>query len=75
MKNLVSKLRIEYSDEQQALLIINPDLAFNEGVMIKIRVETLADMDFQHASEFVGSRILLTIPEMRELFKEFLHSD
>lgn len=66
------KLRVEYSEERQALLIINPEVEVNSGILVEIRIDTLKSMDFDQAALFLGQRLLLLIPEMRELFKQYL---
>ena len=69
---LTSKFYIEYSTEQNALLFVNPDQKVRNGVIIKIRLETLNGMSFSEAAAFIGDRVLLTVPEMRRLYKKHL---
>ncbi len=70
MDILTRQLRVEYSEAGQALLIINPAHERQGLLPNHISLDMLGAMSFDEASAFVGSRILLRIPEMRELFQQ-----
>ena len=72
MKLLSEKLSIEYSVEKQAILIVTTEKERSRTLPIQIEIETLKKRDFSQAAEFIGNIVLLTFPEMRELFAEFL---
>lgn len=38
---------------------------------MEIRAETLAGMTFSEASQFIGERIILLVPELREMFSNY----
>lgn len=74
MNVLTDKLRVEFSQDMQSILIINPEVTVNSGILVQIRVDTLRNMSLSEAAEFIGERVLLTMPEMRRLFKDYLDS-
>lgn len=74
MKTLTNKIRLEFSDEKKSILIFNNEPGMDWPLPITISTETLKKMSLSDAAEFVGERVLLLIPEMRELYKEYLYS-
>jgi hypothetical protein len=69
MDFLSSTLVVRLDPTSECLLISHPDsLKFPEP-LVTIRKETYSGMNFEEATAFVGSRILLLIPGMREHFK------
>lgn len=63
---------VKYSDELQSILIIHPDEKKVPGPVVQIRAETLATMNFLEASEFLGERLMLLIPQLRERYADDL---
>jgi hypothetical protein len=43
--------------------------------MVEIRRETLAAMSLKEAAEFIGERLILLTPPLRELFTDYLWSE
>jgi hypothetical protein len=73
---LSSQLAIEFNEHNHRLSIspINSTRK-NPWPMIEISQETLAEMSFSEASQFIGEKILLLIPAMRDQFKDYLWTD
>lgn len=72
MNILNDKFIVEYDDKAQNLLIIHPDEKQVSNPLVTIRAETLAKMNFLEASQFLGERLLLLIPQLRERYKDDL---
>lgn len=70
-----NKLEVEYDEDRAHLSIWHPNVKAEGLRPIEIRKSTLEAMSFSEASQFVGERILLLIPAMREQFKDYLWSD
>jgi hypothetical protein len=66
---------IEYSEADHVLKILHPKVKAKGLGGIEISDETLAVMSFSEASQFVGERLLLSIPAMREMFKDYLWTE
>ena len=60
---------VKYDDDLKSLLIIHPDEKLWPEPVIRIREETLATLDFLQASQFVGERIFLLIPQLRTRYE------
>ena len=73
MEFLSQTLIVHLDSASGSLLISHPDKARFPSPLVTIREETYLGMSFGEATEFVGSRILLLIPEMREHFKDELN--
>jgi len=63
---------VEFDRERDAYVIDQPDRDPDLLPMIVIRRETLEAMTFKEASEFIGSRLVLLTPELRQVFKDYL---
>lgn len=63
---------VKYDDDLQSVLIIHPDEKKVPGAIVRIRAETLAKMSFQEASQFLGEKLMLLIPQLREQFADEL---
>jgi hypothetical protein len=73
MMNFLSPiLTIRFDATSKSILIYHPDKSQFPDPLVTIREETYSAMTFEEAAEFVGSRILLLIPGMREQFKDEL---
>lgn len=68
------KLNITLDLEQEALLIHAAD---NDqlGALITMRFNDLKKMHFADASQFIGERIILLMPEMRKIYKDYLWTE
>ena len=74
MKFLSSTLIVKFEQSTGNLLIMHPNLEEFPYPFVTIRQQTYSSMSFEEASAFVGSRLLLLIPEMREQYKEYIDS-
>jgi len=59
---------VRWDAERSSLLIVHPDRRRFPQALVQIRSETLAGMDFQAASQFIGERLVLLIPALRERY-------
>jgi hypothetical protein len=59
---------VQWNDDMQSLLIIHPDGAKFPHPLVQIRSSTLTEMNCQEASQFIGERLVLLIPALRELY-------
>lgn len=66
---------VEFDSERDAYVIDQPDRDPDLLPMIVIRRETLEAMSLKKASEFIGSRLILLTPELKEMFKDYLWTD
>lgn len=73
MEFLSHTLVINFDSSSKSLLISHPDKSKYPDPLVTIREETYSGMNFEEATKFVGSRILLLIPAMREHFKDELN--
>jgi len=71
----MDEVNVRFDSERQSILISSLDLAAHVNPLIDIRYETLAKMTFSEASQFVGERLLLLNPELREKFSKYLHGE
>lgn len=60
---------VKYDDALQSIVIIHPDGAKVPNPLVRIRAETLDRMSFLEASQFLGERLMLLIPQLRERYK------
>jgi hypothetical protein len=75
MNVLSDQLHIEFDASRDCLAIRHATNAQSESPLIEVRCETLQAMSFDEATRFVGERILLLMPSMREQFKDYLWTD
>jgi hypothetical protein len=69
---LNDKFIVKYDEKLQSLLIIHPDEKKVSNPLVTIRAETLAKMSFLEASQFLGERLVLLIPQLRDRYKDDL---
>lgn len=60
---------VKYDDELDSILIIHPDETISPSPLVRIRADTLSSMNFLEASQFLGERIMLLIPQLRERYE------
>lgn len=59
---------VRYDEALQSILIVHPDEKVVPGAIVRIQADTLDKMNFLEASQFLGERLLLLIPQMRERY-------
>ena len=59
---------VKYDDTLRSILIIHPNETEIPSPLVQIRDETLANMNFIEASQFLGERLMLLIPQLRERY-------
>lgn len=69
MEFLSQVFSVRFDPTSRCLLIVHPDKTTFPDPLVTIRHETYSGMSFQEMSAFLGSRLLLLIPEMRDHFK------
>lgn len=72
MKILNDTFIVKYDAALQSILIFHPDESLVPGPLVHIRSETLGKMNFMEASQFLGERLMLLIPQLRELYADDL---
>jgi hypothetical protein len=72
MNVLNDKFIVKYDEKLQSILIIHPDEKQVSNPLVTIRAETLGKMNFLEASQFLGERLMLLIPQLRERYKDDL---
>ena len=70
MNVLNDKFIVQYDVKEQSLLIVHPDEKRVSNPLVSIRAETLSKMNFVKASQFLGERLILLIPQLRERYKD-----
>ena len=63
---------VKFDEETQSLLIIHPDESVMSRPVVQIRAETLDKMSFLEASQFIGERLLILIPQLQSRYAEDL---
>jgi hypothetical protein len=63
---------VKFDEMLQSILIIHPDEDLVPGPLVRIRMESLNNMNFLEASQFLGERLFLLIPQLRERYAEEL---
>lgn len=68
MNILSDSLAVRFDEALDSLIIENP--SDTEFELVRFRRETFADMTFDQCADFLGTRLLLLMPTMREHFKD-----
>ena len=63
---------VKFDEETQSLLIVHPDENVMSRPIVQLRPETLDQMSFLEASQFVGERLLILIPQLQSRYTEDL---
>jgi hypothetical protein len=73
MNVLSNKIVVEFDDEKGKLifLMVNSDPLRHK---LEISQDTLLSMSFSEASQFLGERLVLYNPHLREMYKDYLWS-
>jgi len=69
MNILNDTLIVRYDDSLKSIVIDHPDTAEIPNPLVRIRAETLDKMSVLEASQFLGERLILLIPQLRERYK------
>jgi hypothetical protein len=69
---LSETLIVHFEPASKSLLIRHPDRDAFPDPLVTIREETYSGMSFEEACEFVGSRVMLLIPQMRQQYGDEL---
>lgn len=70
MNFLSNALSIRYDESTKSLLIEHPNKKSFPDPLVTVREDTYSSMTLDQACEFIGSRIILLMPAMREQYKE-----
>ncbi len=70
MNFLSDSLCVRYDAALKSIVVEHPDRAQFPQPLVQIREETYATMNLMELSEFIGLRLLLLMPTMRDHFKE-----
>ena len=62
---LSNELTLRWDNGLRSLLVIHPSLP---DPLIQIRSSTLEQMTWQEAAKFIGERLVLLIPSLREMY-------
>lgn len=63
------KLIVNFDNETKSLLISHPDVQEFPYPLVTLREETYSSMSFDEFAAFLGARLLLLMPAMREQFE------
>ena len=75
MNVFYNSFSVEFDEKKKALLIWHPDRNAFKTPLVSIPAETLKEMSFDQAAAFIGERLVLLIPPLREMFTDYLWSD
>lgn len=75
MKVFSDRFEVEFDVERDAFLIRHPDSREFPSPLVEIRRDALEAMSLGQASQFIGERIILLMPRLRELFADYLWTD
>ena len=65
---LSNEFIVRWDDDLQSLVIVHPDGERFPRPHVQIRSSTLSEMTFEQASQFIGERLVLLIPALRERY-------
>jgi len=65
---LSNEFIVRWDEELNSLVLVHPDGERFPQPHVQIRSSTLADMNFEQASKFIGERLVLLIPALRERY-------
>ena len=65
---LSNELVVRWDEKLDSLVIWHPDRERFPKPHVQIRSSTLADMNFGQASQFIGERLALLMPALRERY-------
>jgi hypothetical protein len=63
---------VKYDEDLNSLLIIHPDQKIMSRPIVQIRAETLDEMNFLQATQFLGERLMILIPQLRDRYADDL---
>lgn len=65
-----NSLIVRYDDSIESVVIEHPEKNEFPSAFVQIREETFSKMTFEEFSQFLGARLLLLMPSMRDQFKD-----
>ena len=69
MRDLFSnELLLQWDEEQRCLFVMHPDRVKFPEPLVTIRESTFSEMTFASAAEFIGSRLALLMPALRDRY-------
>lgn len=75
MKNVLSnKILVEF-DEKEGKLVLSTIDSDSGKHRLEIARDTLSSMSFVEASQFIGERLVLLNPHLRDIFKDYFWSE
>lgn len=75
MNVLTNELFVRYDEAREKLLICHFDQEKFPTPLIEIALATLENMTFSEASQFVGERLILLVPDLRKKFSKYFAQD
>ena len=70
MKFLSNELLARFDEAEKSIFVEHPDRNSFPSPLVNIRYETYSSMNFEELCEFLGSRMVLLMPGLREHFKD-----
>jgi hypothetical protein len=65
-----SELNVKFDEEEDTLCINHPNTECFDFPLIEIKKATLNEMSFADASQFIGERLILLIPQLKALYED-----
>lgn len=65
---LSNEFIVRWDNDLEGLVIVHPDGERFPGPLMQIRLSMLSEMTFEQASQFIGERLVLLIPALRERY-------
>ena len=59
---------VRWDEEHRCLFVVHPDRRTFPEPLVTIRESTLSEMNFEAAAEFIGSRLALLMPALRDRY-------
>lgn len=70
-----SRLEFEFDEDLGVVLIRHPDREQFQTPLVEICLETLEKMTLKEAAEFIGERLILLTPALKEMFGDYLWTE
>ena len=65
---LSNEFIVRWDEDLNSLVIVHPDGERFPRPHVQIKSSTLSDMSFKQASQFIGERLVLLIPALRQRY-------
>jgi len=66
---------VEFDLQKDMLVVRHPNHQEFQTPFIEISRETLNEMTFKQASEFIGERLILLMPPLKAMYQDYLWSE